>query len=803
MSSTPLPAKALLQSAIKAEQQGNITEALTLCEQACLQDDAPLVAITHAARLAQKLGQPKKAAQYYRQALNQQPSNQIKLSLVMNCLDANELDEAEQTARQVIAKNPKEHPFINLLGIILKRRKQLAAAVEMFSKAAKIAPKFTSAWVNLGNTYLQLSQTQKALECFNKACQLEPQSFENRRLLGQAYLLLGQYEKALEALQAALKRAPNHPRILSDIAHAYYRQSRYAQALETVERGLQSHPEETELLRWHGSVLRKLGRVEEAARVFKGLLRQHPDDIDTLVFLGNLHAQSYGDRARANALYARAYALDTSRIATAVTYCSSLARSRYGDEIEHFEKAYDIACRLQEQEVAPVAFANAAQSVFLRAVDYERYQRLGPRSRLLRHWLDQGMISELLNQLSRVENLEDRLELVRLHREWGDKVQARAAEHPIRHPPKPPRQKIRIGILSSDLREHPVAYFAHPILELYDRSRFELYCYSFDTKQPDKARQHFSEIVDQFRLLLNVTDQEAAQRMADDQLDILFELGGTTHMNRIEVCAYRPAPVQVSWLGYPHSSGLSSIDYLLADPYTLPERTDLLIEKPFLMPESWVTLGELGFRDIAITEGTPESRNGHITFGTMNNPYKYTPRAFAAWAAVMRGVENSHFLFVRPESGGTVFRGNVCREFAKHGIAAERIEFFAVRGAHLPHYNSIDIALDPFPHVGGTTTCESLWMGVPVVTLIGPAFFERLSYSNLSNAGLGDLCANTVDEYVQIAIDLAADGERRRQLRHGLREQIRSHPLGQTERFVRHFEQQVVHTLAQHGGSGT
>jgi predicted O-linked N-acetylglucosamine transferase (SPINDLY family) len=297
--------------------------------------------------------------------------------------------------------------------------------------------------------------------------------------------------------------------------------------------------------------------------------------------------------------------------------------------------------------------------------------------------------------------------------------------------------------------------------------------------------------------MLQATDQEIAQQIADDHLDILFELGGSTRYNRLEVMAYKPAPVQVSWLGYPHSCGLSTIDRILVDPYLMPEDPALLIEQPFMVPESWVVLGKLGFRDIPIEPGIPEERNGFLTFGTMNNPYKYTRDTFAMWAQAMQGVPDSRFLFVRPEAGAPSFRANVEREFAKHGIAAERILYESVRGRHLPHYNRIDIALDSAPQTGGTTTCETLWMGVPVVSLIGAAFFERLSYSNLTNAGLPDLCARTAEDYVDIAVKLAADRSRRSELRTGLREQIRSHPLGDEERWVRNFENVIRTTVGR------
>ena len=175
----------------------------------------------------------------------------------------------------------------------------------------------------------------------------------------------------------------------------------------------------------------------------------------------------------------------------------------------------------------------------------------------------------------------------------------------------------------------------------------------------------------------------------------------------------------------------------------------------------------------------------------MNNPYKYNRQGLDAWAACLRAVPNSRFLFVRPEGRAASFIANARAAFAARDVDPDRVEFIGIRGDHLKHYNSIDIALDSFPHTGGTTTCETLWMGVPVVAMIGPGFPERLSYSNLSNAGLGDLAVRTPADYVATATALAEDQARRRQLRHGLRGMIRERPLGQVDRFVRAFYDKV------------
>jgi predicted O-linked N-acetylglucosamine transferase (SPINDLY family) len=209
-------------------------------------------------------------------------------------------------------------------------------------------------------------------------------------------------------------------------------------------------------------------------------------------------------------------------------------------------------------------------------------------------------------------------------------------------------------------------------------------------------------------------------------------------------------------------------------------------------------LGRLGFNDsVPIEAGTPEERQGHLTFGTMNNPYKYNRATLATWAEVMRGVEGSRFLFVRPEGATAPFRDNVRKTFEANGVAGDRIDFIAVRGIHLQYYNKIDIALDTFPQTGGTTTCETLWMGVPTVSLVGEAFYERLSYSNLSNAGLGDLCAFDREGYVRTALDLARDQSRRQELRRTLRERIRDHPLGRAEWFVEDFQEAALRAVDQ------
>lgn len=180
----------------------------------------------------------------------------------------------------------------------------------------------------------------------------------------------------------------------------------------------------------------------------------------------------------------------------------------------------------------------------------------------------------------------------------------------------------------------------------------------------------------------------------------------------------------------------------------------------------------------------PVEKNGFVTFGTANNPYKYGREVVSAWARVVARTPGSRFLFIRPEGGVPTFRENIRKVFASEGVEADRVRFEAVRGRHLPFYNEIDISLDTFPQTGGTTTCESLWMGVPVIARVGDAVFERLSYSVLTNVGLGDLCATTTEDYVDIAVKLAGDPARIGELRRSMRERLKASPLGQQKQFA-------------------
>jgi protein O-GlcNAc transferase len=730
-----------------------------------------------------------------------QPPPKAEYDRAARLFRADRREEARAAVQAVLAQQPDHPAALNLLGVLHRQRGDFATARACLERAAALDPNNETAWINLGNVHLDMEAAEPAVDAYTRGLAASPQRTDTLRLLGNALARAGHDAEAMARLDEAVAKQPGSTAALRDRARAHFMTGRIDAALVDLDAALAVQSDDVDIALVKAQMLRLSGHAKQAAALLRELLARAPENADVHLALADA-LLSEEQREQANEHYRRAVALRPDDDHVLGKLCWSLLNSRYGNEAAHIAEAAAIARGMVARGVLQPSSAHAVQSALMRVADLDTlaaFDALFPdRMVLLDYWVRRNVIGALHAQLGRVRTMQDRLMLVERHRQWGDRYEAKTV--PLRTHRAPPGPRIRVGFVSSDLRHHPVSYFALPIFDHYDRERFELFAYSFNPGVPDAVQRQIAGQIAGFRRMPNMPEQDIARRIADDRLDILFELGGSTHLNRLEVMAHQPAPVQVSWLGYPHSSGLSRIGRILVDPYLKPPDPRLLLEQPFEMPSSWVSLGRLGFTDHPILPGLPEERAGRLTFGTMNNPYKYSPEAIALWARVLARVPGSRFLLVRPEAGVATFREGMARAFARHGIAADRLAYEAVRGVHMARYNDIDIALDTLPQTGGTTTCESLWMGVPTVSLVGPAFFERLSFSNLVNAGLSDLAVDTPDAYVDAAVALAADVDRRRALRHGLRETIRRSPLGDTRAWVRDFEALTLRTLERTGG---
>jgi protein O-GlcNAc transferase len=352
-------------------------------------------------------------------------------------------------------------------------------------------------------------------------------------------------------------------------------------------------------------------------------------------------------------------------------------------------------------------------------------------------------------------------------------------------------RRLRVGYVSRDLRNHAVGRFLLPLLENHDHRQFEIFCYS-DVPVPDAITARFKSVADQWRDIIKLNHDEVARQIRADAIDILVDLSGHTTRNRLLVFARKPAPVRVSYLGYPATTGLTTIAYRLtdhlADPPGLTEH--LHTETLYRLPRTNWCFAEPN--DAPPIQPPPSIRGGHITFGSFNNIAKLTTEMLQDWARILRRTPNSQLLLKAAGLVSTITCEGILRTLQAAGIDATRVTLQGPQpdhAAHLAAYNSIDIALDTAPYHGTTTTCDALWMGVPVVTLAGQTHVSRVGVSLLTNIGLGELVASNADHYIQLAVDLANDPNRLETMRHTLRQRMKESPLMDAAGFARDVEE--------------
>jgi predicted O-linked N-acetylglucosamine transferase (SPINDLY family) len=381
-------------------------------------------------------------------------------------------------------------------------------------------------------------------------------------------------------------------------------------------------------------------------------------------------------------------------------------------------------------------------------------------------------------------------EIAERHRAWGAREAARVRPATAHPNDRDPDRRLRIGYVSGDFKGHAVSYFLAPLLAAHDHDAVEVCCYSeFDRR--DAVTERFMALADRWRDTPGQSDAAVAEMIAADQIDILVDLAGHTAGHRLGVFARKPAPVQVSWLGYPATTGLPTLDYRLVDAVTDPPGpADALATETLIRLEDGFLCYEPA-PDAPDPGPPPGLANGFVTFGSFNNQTKLSPTALKTWARLLKAVPTARLLF----KGGFVIdpgaRERVSAAFEAEGVAPDRLILHGFTGTpaeHLAVYNQIDMALDPFPYNGTTTTCETLWMGVPVVTLAGQAHAGRVGASLLSLVGLEDLIAEDLDGYIRIATALAADPDRLTDLRRTLRPRMAASPLCDAPAFARKME---------------
>jgi protein O-GlcNAc transferase len=577
------------------------------------------------------------------------------------------------------------------------------------------------------------------------------------------------------------------------------------------------------------------GRLSEAAQIYGAILTQHPNQPDALHLLGVVAVMT-AQPEKAVDLIGRAIGVNPS----AAGYHNSLgialaALGREDDAVAAHRKAVELdphlfnahhnlgsvlasggrydeaisslktAVRLKPDDPNTHSGLGVALLLSQRLdeaiTEFEEAKRLSPNSaQIFMHlgnaYLECAQHDDAIGCFDRALSLEpkvanrlssrifamhyhpgyDSLAILKSARQWEELVTAGLTQPAPSHMnDRTAERKLRIGYVSPDFRNHPVGRSILPLISDHDRGQFEIYCYSSASRE-DSTMSKLRESADEWRDICQLDDERVAETIRNDRIDILVDLALHTVGHRLSLFARKPAPVQMSYLGYCSTTGLGAMDYRLSDPFVDPAEVDLSVysEKTVRLPRNYLCYVPMG--DAPAVSALPCLSSGFITFGCLNKFAKCSADCLDLWARILQAVPNSR-LVLHAMPGWYLDR--VRGRFERGGVSPSRLEFVGKMDwpQYVATYARIDIALDPFPYNGGITTCDALWMGVLVITLSGKTAVGRVGRSILSNVGLPELVAQTPEQYVQLAVDLANNPDRLKELRAELRPRLQESPL--------------------------
>ena len=599
------------------------------------------------------------------------------------------------------------------------------------------------AWKALG-TSLGM-QGKDALSALQKAAALLPDNAEAHSNMGVALQEIGQLDGALTSYRRALELKPDYVSAYNNMGNTLREQGRLAEAEASYRRALEFKPDYAEAHYNLGNGLQDQDRLTEAEASYRRALEIKPDYVDAHNNLGNtLLAQ--GRLAEAEASYRRALELKPDLVETHSNLGNAL---REQGRLTEAEARYRRALQLKPDYAE-------AHSNLLFALNYSASH-------------------------SPAECLAEA-------RRYGQMVAKKATSRFSAWLCADQPERLRVGLVSGDLRTHPVGYFLESLLAQIDPDRIELIAYPTSPKT-DALTTRIKPYFAAWKPLYGLSDEGAAKLIHADGVHALLDLSGHTAHNRLPAFAWKPAPVQVSWLGYFATTGVAEMDYLLADPVGVPEsQRGQFTESVWYLPDT-----RLCFTPPAAAPPVsplPALKNGYLTFGCFQRLDKAGDEVLAAWATILAAVPGAKLRWQCKQFGDPAVAEQLVKRLQQYNIDPARVALhgYASREAYLAAHADVDLLLDTFPYPGGTTTCEALWMGVPTLTLAGDTLLSRQGASLLTAAGPEDWIASSVADYTNKAITLANDLPKLAALRAGLREQVSASPLFDAPRFARNLE---------------
>lgn len=667
--------------------------------------------------------------------------------LARRALKQGQSERAVEYLKQATAIDQADATLFCTLGAAYRRQGNFGDAYGAYQRALALRPNYIEVLSNLGEWCFAKGQLQEALDWVNQALHVDSRFFEARINKTAVLFESGAYEEALTFAEALVRDLPESAEAQLNLGNVLVHTGKTKLGVQKFMTALELKPGYAEA---HFNLASLLGSKADLANTIDYLerrLKEFGESVQTMGLLANAH-HAAGNIAKAEAFSDRILAKQPDNLGALISRGACYSVS--GD----------------------VASALAM---------YQRVMELDPTQ-----WAIGSNISFEYNNVAGV----DRQTIFNYHLEWARKIEAPyLGQAPGFERDRNPHRKLRIGYVSGDFVRHPVGFLLRDILHHHDAANFSVHCFSMAVR-PEEVLPELRQAADSWEDIFFLSDEEVVALVRDADIDILFDLSGHTAFHRLSAFARRMAPIQVEWIGYFHSTGMSAMDYFMTDPHTSPIGSgQLFSEIPVHLPHTRFCYGP----PVYAPEPTPPplTKRGHVTFGSFNRLAKVTDVVVRAWCEILKGLPNSRLLLKAGSLGDEMVRQRMMDRFKAQGIEPDRIELREGSGhpEMLAEYGDIDIALDTFPFNGGMTTLEALWMGVPVVTIAGDTVVSRQTVSVLANLELeGGLAFADVNAYVQGAIALAKDVQRLGELREQLRPRMQASPLRDSETFTRDLE---------------
>ncbi|MCX8146608.1 MAG: tetratricopeptide repeat protein [Azovibrio sp.] len=773
-------------------------------------------------RMMDKAGQAlaqrdyEKAGGLFQEVVGKEPENHAAwFGLGEVALGIGQLDTAVQFLEHAVQLAPERVRYLQRLGELYSRIGLVEAGVEVLEQARRRAPDDTGILCSLSGAYVSAGNWHAAKDVLQAAVRRPGVGAPHFCLLGLALQEIGELDAAMTALQKAVTLNPRYPDAWLALGHLHFQKGNIEATETCLEKLFALCPERPTTLNLAGELAMRRGNFREAANFFRAGLRKAADSAELQAKLGLALVQS-GDALEAVEAMEKAHAMGVAEdwilehLGLMFTTRGQLdvarenlemAVERQPDNLNAWNTLIVVYTKLGESDKARQA------AEFILSKDPKH---INARLNLGSWYADQARSDEALAQFRKVLEIDPKRMIAYTNSLWAlvhsseagaqdilDMARAfdRNLCQPLRRADtfmdrdRDPERRLRVGWLTSDMRNHPVAAFVVPFLGCFDTALVENIVYS-NSMAADATTELAKARADKWRDVIALGDEALADLIRADAIDILVDLNGNTEGNRLLAVARKPAPIQVTWLGFPGTSGMSAMDYIFIPPDPVLERGQWCTEQPWPLPDCYGVRTMIP--DVPIQPGLPCERLGRpFTFACLNNFRKVSQAAIRLWAEILARTPGSRLILVaRGGQDGTLVR-YIERQFAQHGVAPERLDIRGIMSTHayFDSYNEADLCLDPFPFNGGTTGYDSIWMGVPFITWPGDMLVSRMGKIILENVGLSELVVESAAAYADLAVALATDRQRLLALRAGLRERMRASPLMDAPRMARALEQ--------------